>query len=122
VVAVSDVNGQRIFEVDSSSILSPDNCWSFYQDGTMIPSDRDQFLKEKLDGDCDREKALRILGNYETSAVEEIAEILKAEAEWQPETEAERKARWIKDQQEETKQYLSRTADLKEALHNRMNN
>ena len=119
---MSDVNGQRIFEVDSSSILSPDNCWSFYQDGTMIPSDRDQFLKEKLDGDCDREKVLRILENYEKSALEEINEILKAEAEWQPETEAERKARWIKDQQEETKQYLSRTADLKEALHNRMNN
>jgi hypothetical protein len=119
---MSSVDEQRIFEIDSSSVLFPDNCWKFDRGGNMIPSDREKFLKEKIAEGCDREKALRILGNYEKSATEEIAEILKAESNWQPESEAERTARWIKDQEEETKQYLSRTADLKEALHNRMNN
>jgi hypothetical protein len=87
---MSDINERRIFEIDSSSLLFPDNCWNFHQDGKMIPEDREKFFAEFIQ--YGNANAHQVLKNYELEATEEIAKILKAEAKSKPETDKEKKA------------------------------
>ena len=117
---MSNVNEQRIFELDFGCLLELDDFLSYYVNGMLVPVDREKFLKEL--SEYDQKEAIKILSNREKRAAEEIAKILKAEAEWIPETEVEQKARWMKEKKNATEKYLSEVADLKEALHNRMNN
>jgi Ser-tRNA(Ala) deacylase AlaX len=120
VVVMSNVSSQRVFDIDFSCILVPNYQWGFYADGTITPEDKKRFFEEYIQ--CSDVKPSEALEMYEKDAAEEIAKILKAEAEWIPETEEEQKARWVKEKKNATEKYLSEVADLKEALHNRMNN
>jgi hypothetical protein len=120
VAVMSNVNERRIFELDFSCILAPNYQWGFYADGTITPEDKERFFKEYIQ--CSDIKPSEALKMYEKDAAEEIAKILKAEAEWIPETEEEQKTRWVKEKKNATEKYLSEVADLKEALHNKMNN
>jgi uncharacterized protein YwgA len=117
---MSNVNDRRIFELDFGCLLEPDDFLRYYADGMLIPTDREKFLKDL--SEYEKKEAIEILANREKRAAEEIAKILKAESEWIPETEEEQKTRWIKEKKNATEKYLSEVADLKEALHNRMNN
>ena len=117
---MSNVNEQRVFELDFGCLLEPDDFLSYYANGMLVPADREKFLKEL--SEYDQKEAIEILANREKRAAEEIAKILKAEADWISETEAEQKTRWVKEKKNATEKYLSEVADLKEALHNRMNN
>jgi uncharacterized protein YwgA len=117
---MSNVNEQRVFEIDFGCLLEPDDFLSYYANGMLVPTDREKFLKGL--SEYEQKEAIEILVNREKRATEEIAKILKAESEWIPETEEEQKTRSVKEKKNATEKYLSEVADLKEALHNRMNN
>jgi hypothetical protein len=108
---MSDINERRIFEIDSSSLLFPDNCWNFHQDGKMIPEDREKFFAEFIQ--YGNANAHQVLKNYELEATEEIAKILKAEAKSKPETDKEKKARWIEGQQKDARDFYELQKDLR---------
>ena len=122
---MSNVNGQRVFYVDFGCDVVPPDEWGFNQDGKIVESEKDKFLSKWSEYES-REEALERLEEYEKRSAIEIAETIQKEArikaEWRPDTEEERKAKWIESRRRETEEYLSRTADLKKALHNRMNN
>lgn len=117
---MNNVNGQRVFEIDFGCLLEPDDFLSYYANGMLVPTDREKFLKNL--SEYEQKEALEILTNRETRATEEIAKILKAEAEWIPETEEDQKTRQVKERKNATEKYLSEVSDLKDALYNRMNN
>ena len=124
-VIMSNVNGQRVLYVDFGCDIFPPDEWLFNQDGKIVESEKNKFLSEWSEYES-KEETLKRLEEYENRAKIEIAETIHNEAiikaEWRPETEEERNAKWIESRKRETEEYLSRTAELKEALHNRMNN
>jgi hypothetical protein len=82
---------QRIFDFDYDNVIFPSEYWRFYQDGTMIPEDKEQFFKEYVEHG--QAETIRIHKEYEKEAAMKIAKILKAEADWRPETAAEKEAK-----------------------------
>jgi beta-phosphoglucomutase-like phosphatase (HAD superfamily) len=122
---MSNANGQRVFYIDFGCDIFPPDEWLFNQDGKIVESEKEKFLSAWSEYET-KEEILKRLEEYEKRAEIEITEIIhneaRIQAEWRPETEEERKAKWIESQKRATEEYLSRTADLKEALHNRMNN
>jgi hypothetical protein len=117
---MSDANEPRVFEIDFGCLLEPDDFLSYYANGMLVPTDRAKFLKEL--SEYGQKEAIEILANREKRAATEIAKILIAESERIPENEEEKNTRWLKEKKKTTEKYLSEVADLKEALHNRMNN
>jgi hypothetical protein len=109
----------RLYWISFEWGIFPSESWKFNADGTMIPEDRKRFMEENIEFG---EEALNHLESLQNIAAEKIAKILRLEAEWQPETEEEQKARWVKEKKQATEKYLSETVDIKAALQNRMNN
>jgi beta-phosphoglucomutase-like phosphatase (HAD superfamily) len=125
VVVMSNSSEPRVFYIDFGCDIFPPDEWLFDRDGKIVESEKDKFFSAWSEHES-QEEILKRIEEYEQRAKIEIAKIIQNEvriqAEWRPETEEERKAKWIESQKRETEEYLSRTADLKEALHNRMNN
>jgi hypothetical protein len=122
---MSNSNEPRVFYIDFGCDIFPPDEWLFDRDGKIVESEKDKFLLAWSEYES-KDEILQRLEEYEQRAKIEIAEIIlneaRIKAEWRPDTEEERNAKWIQSRKRETEQYLSRTADLKEALHNRMNN
>jgi hypothetical protein len=118
-------SNQRVFYVDFGCDIFPPDEWLFDRDGKMVESEKDKFFLSWTEYES-KEETLKRLEEYESKAKLEIADTIdkqaRIQAQCRPETEAERNAKWIGSRNRETEEYLSRTADLKEALHNRMNN
>jgi hypothetical protein len=126
---------KRTFEIDfsidfGSSQIDRDP-WIFSEDGTMTPSERERFLAQCADNGCSTEHIAETIKKYQKTAVEEIANILREEAKAQNkpksivETETDEEYFFRRDRARDladTEEYLSRTRELKEHLHNRMNN
>jgi hypothetical protein len=84
---------ERIFDFDYERVIFPNEYWRFYQDGTMIPEDKENFFKEYVEhGEIETR---RIHKEYEKEAAIKIAKILKSEADWRPETDTEKKIRQL---------------------------
>jgi hypothetical protein len=82
---------QRVFNLNHGCVFSPDEYWNSYSDGTFTPEDRKIFLAEYAEHG--EQIALELLSNHERGSAERIAKILKAEADWRPETAAEKEAK-----------------------------
>jgi hypothetical protein len=102
---------QRIFDFDYDRVIFPSEYWRFYQDGTMIPEDREKFFKEYLEyGEVESN---RIHKEYEKEAVIKIAKILKAETDWRPETAAEKEAKRLAAFRQKNLEMAELKADLR---------
>jgi hypothetical protein len=106
---MSSLQGQRIFEISIDWGFGSDSA-HFYEDGTMLPTDRATLLAES-EGNEPHVSSLEYMGR------ENLFAILKAEAEYVPPTpeqvEAQRKAAWIAQQRKETREYLDMVQDLR---------
>jgi beta-phosphoglucomutase-like phosphatase (HAD superfamily) len=122
---MSDVNEQRFFYIDFGCDIFPPDEWLFDRDGKIVESEKEKFFLSWVEYES-KEETLKRLEEYENRAKLEIAETIdkeaRIEAQWRPETEEERNTRRSERRKRETEEYLSRTADLKEALFDRMNN
>lgn len=115
------VDKRRIFGLDLDYGLGEESA-DFYEDGTMLPADRERILAASTakvlemepESKFNDEDLLDIsnIPYLEVLALEKIAAILKAEADYRPPTEEERKAAWIAQQQKEAEKYYRRNKDL----------
>jgi hypothetical protein len=122
---MSNVSSHRFFPVNfGCDIFCPDE-WIFDSNGEMVEAEKEKFFLSWGEYES-KEETLKRLEEYEGKAKLEIAETIDKEArikaQLRAETEAERKAKWMESRKSETEEYLYRTADIKEALFNRMNN
>ncbi len=115
------VDKRRIFGLDLDYGLGEESA-DFYEDGTMLPADRERILAESSakvmeiepETNFSAESLLYIsdIWYLEDMARKRIAAILKAEADYRPPTEEERKAAWITQQQKEAEEYYRMNKDL----------
>lgn len=119
------------FSIDCGSSQIDCDVWIFSEDGTMTPSERERFLAQCADTGCSTEHIAETIKNYQKTAVEEIANILREEAKAQNkpksimEKETDEEYFFRRDRARDlagTEEYLSKTRELKEHLYNRMNN
>jgi hypothetical protein len=106
---MTKTDNRRVFDLSLDFGLGSEGAF-FYEDGTMFEEDRQRILKDytyPISGvDYGHLQTLEEMGR------EQIAAILKAEAEYVPPTEEELKAARIARERKEAEKYYGMTQDL----------